>query len=209
MKKYIYLAAFLMMMGLGLSICSNDDDNQGIEKPAKMVKMTFTASFATNPATRVTWDGPKPKFTKGDKIGVYSSENTNVQELEVISVDDISGSAVISGFATPASEYHFVFPYKASTTYNTENGEISGFSDFAVVDNEYSTTALHYAKVASGNTSVAFQNLCAIEKLQCSVEEEIHENYIEASILNPVICTKGVGSPKVIEIEAICYLYDD
>lgn len=209
MKKYIFMAATLMMMGIGMSSCSNENDAiDNIEQNTKK-QLTFTVSFTNDAATRAVWEtSKKPKFVVGDKIGVYSANNLTAVEFTVTEVD-ASGNATISGTANVASEYHLVFPFKAGTTYNTSTGDISGFDDFGVTSNNdrnslgtYPTKALHYAKATGGATSVTFQNLCAILKVS-------YPNFgtMDAFIVdtvngkNPVIHTTGEGSPKVTATE--------
>lgn len=204
MKKYIYIAAALMMMGMGMSSCSNDNDAiDNIEQNTKK-QLTFTVSFTDDAQTRAVWETTKkPKFEVGDKIGLYSANDLTAVEFEVAAVD-ASGNATISGTANTASEYHLVFPYKANSTYNTENGQISGFDNFTQEwpDNgvtKYPATALHYAKATGSAASVVFQNLCAILKVKKNGEMMTIR---QACYKNPIIYTTGDGSPKVTATSA-------
>ena len=128
MKKYIFMAAALMMMGMGMSSCSNDDVINEVEQAPKKVQLTLAASFDMGGETRADWDGLKPKFVSGDKVGVYSDATSDVTALDV--TIDGDGNATISGLVDPATEYHLVFPYQAGTTYNSGTKKITGFADF-------------------------------------------------------------------------------
>ena len=200
------MAAALMMMGMGMSSCSNDDVINEVEQTPKKVQLTLTASFDMGGETRAVWDtdGTTPKFSVGDKVGVYSDNQSTAQYLTVQSVD--ASGATLTGEVTEATEYHLVFPYKESTSYNKSASPktITGFADFALQQNAYPSTALHYAKLSSLSTKASFKPLCAI--LKCSrttdFEDMLKSAYIRsAQILSPVINITNDGAAVVATIK--------
>lgn len=164
------MAAALMMMGMGMSSCSNDDVINEVEQAPKKVQLTLTASFDMGGETRAVWDGLKPKFEVGDQVGVYSDNQSTAQCLTVQSVD--ASGATLTGEVTEATEYHLVFPYKEGTIYNKSASPktITNFDNFAKQKYyssgtpTYPSTALHYVKVTSLSTTASFKPLCAILK---------------------------------------------
>jgi len=225
MKKYIYVAAAMMMMGIGVSSCSNENDAiDSVEQNTKK-QMTFTVSFATDADSRAVWNNRTPKFEVNDQIGLYSVSNTTAVPFEVTAVD-AAGNATITGTANMASEYHLVFPYKSNTTYSSETDQITGFDDFNYTSgsqNIYPTKALHYAKATDGATSVTFKNLCAILYVggpNANIEPDYGDCFYIKTVnrKNPVIHTTGEGCPKVtatadvendvqLDGETKCYYY--
>ena len=199
------MAAVLIMIGMDVSSCSNENDIKDVETSSKKIQLTLTASFEAvdGGSSRAVWDtSVKPKFQVGDKIGVYSTNQTTAEPITVTAVDN-TGNATLNGTVTAASEYHLVFPYKAGTTYDTSTGDISGFDDFNVTTSTndgsfgtYPTTALHYAKTTSGN-SIFFYNLCAILKV-CNPNTDYYNNNDDflitfAYVGNPIIHTTGTA----------------
>lgn len=200
MKKYIFMAAALMMMGMGMSSCSNDDEITEVEQAPKKVQLTLTASFDMGGETRAVWDNLTPKFQNNDKVGVYS-DNSGTVEYLTASVDG-DGNATLTGEVTAATEYHLVFPYKEGTTYNKSASPktITGFADFALQENAYPSTALHYAKLTNLSTTASFKPLCAILKCSCPTEEDFENKraYIRlAQITSPVINITNDGAEVV------------
>lgn len=198
MKKYIFLAAALMMMGMGMSSCSNDDVINEVEQAPKMVQLTLTASFDMGGETRAVWDadGVTPKFASGDKVGVYSDANPNVTQLTV-AFDN--GKAIITGMVEAATTYHLVFPYKSGTTYNSGTKKITGFDKFGYGQwGAYPPTALHYAMTTGSETEVTFKPLCAILKGATGVSNNADKIYIKsAKSKTPVITVDGTGGASV------------
>lgn len=207
MKKYIFMAAALMMMGMGMSSCSNNDEITEVEQAPKKVQLTLTASFDMGGESRAVWDGLKPKFVTGDKVGVYSDNHDTAEPLDV--TVDGDGNATLTGSVTAATEYHLVFPYKEGTTYNKSASPktITGFDNFAIqkyINDPYAaptypSTALHYVKVTSLSTTASFKPLCAILKCSCPDEDpEDKQAYIRlALITSPVINITNDGAEVV------------
>lgn len=198
------MAAALMMMGMGMSSCSNDDVINEVEQAPKKVQLTLTASFDMGGETRAVWDGLKPKFQVGDKVGVYSDNQSTAQYLTVQSVD--ASGATLTGEVTEATEYHLVFPYKENTTYNKSASpkKITGFADFALQQNAYPSTALHYAKLTSLSNKASFKPLCAILKCSVELEEMDKMAYIRsAQILSPVINITNDGAEVGADIKDV------
>lgn len=202
MKKYIFMAAALMMMGMGMSSCSNNDEITEVEQAPKKVQLTLTASFDMDGETRAVWgtDGLTPKFERYDQVGVYSDNSASVEHLMVTTVDG-AGNATLTGSVTAATEYHLVFPYQAGTTYDSSSKKITGFANFQKETYQsgytrYPSTALHYFKVTSSTTTASFKPLCAILKI--SGENNPAPVYIaSANITNPVIKIEGYGHATV------------
>lgn len=204
MKKYIFMAAALMMMGMGMSSCSNDDVINEVEQAPKKVQLTLAASFDMGGETRADWDGLKPKFVTGDKVGVYSDATSDVTALDV--TIDGDGNATISGLVDPATEYHLVFPYQAGTTYNSGTKQITGFADFTKQiyygysweTNTYPSTALHYVKVTGSATEATFKPLCAILRTaydEAKGRRDQVEVYVRvANVTSPVINITNEGA---------------
>lgn len=176
MKKYIFMAAALMMMGMGMSSCSNNDEITEVEQAPKKVQLTLTASFDMGGESRAVWDGLKPKFSFGEKVGVYSDNSASVEQLVVTTVDG-AGNATLTGSVTAATEYHLVFPYKAGTTYNSGTKQITGFAEFTkqTLYGIYPSTALHYVKVTGSATEATFKPLCAILRTAYDEAKEMME----------------------------------
>lgn len=198
MKKYIFMAAALMMMGMGMSSCSNEDVINEVEQAPKKVQLTFIATFDMGGETRAAWkaDGITPEFSTGDKVGVYSDANPDVVALDV--TVDGAGNATISGLVEPATEYHLVFPYRAGSTYNSGTKTISGFAMFDSMNwGNYPPTALHYAMASSSDASVSFMPLCAILKGE-QVSDFSKRTYVSSAKLSaPVITVDGTGGATV------------
>lgn len=197
MKKYIFMAAALMMMGMGMSSCSNEDVITEVEQAPEKVQLTLTASFDMGGETRAAWDGVTPKFETGDQVGVYSDNSASVEPLDV--TVDGDGIATLTGSVTPATTYHLVFPYRAGSTYNSGTKKISGFADLYFKGFDYyPETALHYAMTNVIEGNVTFQPLCAIFKGATKVVDDANKIYIKSAKLNaPVITVDGTGSATV------------
>ena len=195
MKKYIFMAAALMMMGMGMSSCSNEDVITEVEQAPEKVQLTLTASFDMGGETRAAWDGDgkTPKFETGDKVGVYSDNSATVEQLDVTVDGDI---ATLTGSVTPATTYHLVFPYKAGSTYDSGTKKISGFDNLYYGQwGEYPKTALHYAMTNDTEANITFQPLCAIFKGATAATAAEDKIYIKSAKLNaPVITVDGTGS---------------
>lgn len=192
------MAAALMMMGMGMSSCSNEDVINEVEQAPKKVQLTLTASFDMGGETRATWDaeGITPKFATGDQVGVYSDNSASVEPLDV--TVDGDGIATLTGSVTPATTYHLVFPYRAGSTYNSGTKTISGFARFAATNwGNYPTTALHYAMASSSDASVSFIPLCAILKGEQISEASKKTSVSSAKLSSPVITVNGTGDATV------------
>lgn len=190
------MAAALMMMGMGMSSCSNNDEITEVEQAPEKVQLTLTASFDMGGETRAVWDadGVTPKFASNDKVGVYSDANPSVTPLEVV-FDN--GKAIITGMVVPSATYHLVFPYKYNTTYDSGTKKISGFDTFRSNSDMYPKYALHYAMTNGSETEVTFKPLCAILKGAGNVEST-NQIGIKSSISsNPKITVDGEGGATV------------
>lgn len=198
MKKYIFMAAALMMMGMGMSSCSNEDEITEVEKAPKKVQLTLTASFDMGGETRAAWDtdGITPKFENGDQVGVYS-DNSDSGEYLTASVDG-NGIATLTGTVTEASTYHLVYPYKSGSIYNSVTKEITGFANLSYKQWGGYPNALHYAMTDDTEANVTFIPLCAILKGLGTASTDADKIYIKsARTKSPVITVNGDGSATV------------
>ena len=166
-KKYMFMAVAGM---LALSSCSSDDnDVQDVQNAPR--QMTFTAGYNDDGTTRATLDGSTKKvsFDAGDKIGIISTNNPNVQ----FTTSAGGASATFTGTATDDAKFYAVYPYTEGLTlvgnvikviliptnqwnsnWESDEVEYSGWDPKAPV--AYATTT---------GSSLQFHNLCAILKL--------------------------------------------
>lgn len=172
MKKYIFLAAALTVMGCGMTSCSNEADavEQNVQTP-KVTKLVFTV--AKDAQTRASWDGYTPVFDDGDEVSLFSENNNNVKLTA-----HVDGSTVTlegEGTAGDANLY-FVYPYCSTAT--MADGKITSTDDESVYNyllsgygpmsreigvNKYPANALCLAKsVDGGETALSFKGLMAI-----------------------------------------------
>lgn len=172
MKKYIFLAAALIVMGCGMTSCSNEADTveQNVQEP-KVTKLVF--NVANDAQTRALWDGYTPVFEDGEYVSLFSENNNNVQLTA-----HVDGSTVTlegEGTAGDANLY-FVYPYCSTAT--MADGKITSTDDESVYNyllsgygpmsreigvNKYPANALCLAKsVDGGETALSFKGLMAI-----------------------------------------------
>ena len=169
MKKYIFMAVAGM---LALSSCSNDDNDQTTQNAPR--QMTFTAGFGDGAATRATLDGSTKKvtFDAGDKISIFSANNSNVQFTTTAG----GASATFSGTATAGDPtYYAVYPYKDSYTFSA--GVVSG----VVIPHDQTAAAYSVcgwdpnaaiAYATNTGSSLPFHNACALLKVTNNTGED-------------------------------------
>lgn len=179
MKKYLFLAAALTVMGCGMTSCSKDAENviEQNEQAQKVTKLVFTV--AQEAQTRAEWGGTNgrtPMFENNDKVSLFSAHNDNVELTAHVS----GGTVTLEGEGTSGdTELYFVYPYcatakmtdgKITSTDNAAPYYINGESGDAVTIgtigvNKYPANALSLAKSNDGGASaIRFKGLMAILK---------------------------------------------
>lgn len=175
MKKYIFLAAALTVMGCGMTSCSNNAEDviEQNEQAPKVTKLVFTV--AKDAQTRASWDGYTPVFDNGDEVSLFSENNNNVKLTA--HVDGSTVTLVGEGNSGDANLY-FVYPYDANATMSA--GKITstdtdspynyllngyGIMSREIGANKYPANALSLAKSTDGGaTALSFKGLMAILK---------------------------------------------
>ena len=153
---------------LALSSCTNDDNEQTPQNAPR--QMTFTAGFGDGATTRATLNGSTKAvtFDAGDKIGIFSTHNNNVQFTTTAGTT--AGSASFSGTATAGdATYYAIYPYDAGHYYDSTDG--IGNVDIPSNQNDAATSTCGWdpaAPIAYANTTDAtltFYNACALLKV--------------------------------------------
>ena len=178
MKKYLFLAAALTVMGCGMTSCSNDAEDiiEQNEQAPKVTKLVFTV--ANDAETRATWGGTNgrtPMFEEGETVSLFSDNNDNVKLTA-----HVSGYVVtLEGEGVADDNLYFVYPYyeyaqmndgKISTDHYWNPYYINGDSECIVENstigvNKYPANALSLAKSTDGGkTYITFKGLMAILK---------------------------------------------
>lgn len=185
MKKYLFLAAALTVMGCGMTSCSNDAEDviEQNEQTPKVTKLVFTVS--QDAETRALWSGNTPVFDDGDEVSLFSTNNDNVKLTASVS----GGTVTLTGEGTADTELYFVYPYAddvhmdmgtkkiTSTTAPAYNiGKVSFYYACSTIgENKYPENALSFAKSTDGGSSaLSFKGLMAIIKYTTSTETDRH-----------------------------------
>lgn len=175
MKKYLFLAAALTVMGCGMTSCSNNAEDviEQNEPAPKVTKLVFTV--AKDAQTRASWDGYTPVFDDGDEVSLFSENNNNVKLTA--HVDGSTVTLVGEGNSGDANLY-FVYPYCSTAT--MADGKITSSVDAApyyydededevpfgtIGVGKYPANALSLAKSTdAGESPITFKGLMAILK---------------------------------------------
>ena len=184
MKKYLFLAAALTVMGCGMTSCSSDAEDviEQNEQAPKLTKLVFTV--AQDAETRVKWDGPNgrtPMFENNDEVSLFSANNDNVK----LTAHVADGVVTLEGVGAADEELYFVYPWNegvhmdmgtkkiTSTTapaYNinktaNEWPNYGKFLSSVYGINKYPANALSLAKSTDGGrVALTFKGLMAIIK---------------------------------------------
>lgn len=184
MKKYLFLATALTVMGCGMTSCSSDAEDviEQNEQAPKLTKLVFTV--AQDAETRVKWDGPNgrtPMFENNDEVSLFSANNDNVK----LTAHVADGVVTLEGVGAADEELYFVYPWNegvhmdmvtkkiTSTTapaYNinktaNEWPYYGQFLSSVYGINKYPANALSLAKSTDGGrVAITFKGLMAIIK---------------------------------------------
>ncbi len=177
MKKYLFLAAALTVMGCGMSSCSNNAEDviEQNEQAPEVTKLVFTV--AQGAETRATWGGTNgrtPMFEEGEKVSLFSEYNDNVELTAHVS----GGTVTLEGTGVADTDLYFVHPYCA--TAHMADGKITSTEDAepyyieydiyklnlsTIGVDTYPANALSLAKSTDGGASaISFKGLMAILK---------------------------------------------
>ena len=179
MKKYLFLAAALTVMGCGMTSCSNNAEDviEQNEPAPKVTKLVFTV--AKDAQTRASWDGYTPVFDDCDEVSLFSENNNNVKLTA-----HVDGSTVtLEGEGNSGdTDLFFVYPYDANATmsagmitssgdaapapyyYDGDDSEVD-FGTIGIGVGKYPANALSLAKSDDGGISpITFKGLMAILK---------------------------------------------
>lgn len=159
MKKFFYIAAAILTLGLNSCSSENEVVDEAVETtPAS--KLIFKANIGND--TRATIEGTKVSFEVGDRVGLFSKDNNNVI-LTVTSVSE--GTAILEGEGVVNSTMYAVYPYNAEASQS--GNYVYGYSlskSKSLTAGAYPSDAVSLATCTDGET-LNFQNLCAIFKL--------------------------------------------
>lgn len=190
MKKYLFLATALTVMGCGMTSCSSDAEDviEQNEQAPKLTKLVFTV--AQDAETRVKWDGPNgrtPMFENNDEVSLFSANNDNVK----LTAHVADGVVTLEGEGAADEELYFVYPWNegvhmdmvtkkiTSTTapaYNlnvrSESPYLGKFFSDVYGINKYPANALSLAKSTDGGrVALTFKGLMAIIKFTPTYED--------------------------------------
>ena len=190
MKKYLFLAAALTVMGCGMTSCSDDVEDviEQNEQAPKLTKLVFTV--AQDAETRASWGGTNgrtPMFDAGDKVSLFSENNDNVE----LTVKVDGGIVTLEGEGTADTELYFVYPYNddvhmdmgtkkitsaTASAYNIDKVSFY-YACSTIGENKYPENALSFAKSTDGGSSaLSFKGLMAIIKYTTLTD---HDNHFE------------------------------
>lgn len=190
MKKYLFLATALTVMGCGMTSCSSDAEDviEQNEQAPKLTKLVFTV--AQDAETRVKWDGPSgrtPMFENNDEVSLFSANNDNVK----LTAHVADGVVTLEGEGAADEELYFVYPWNdnvhmdmgtkkitssTAPAYNlnviNESPYLRKFASDVFGINKYPANALSLAKSTDGGrVALTFKGLMAIIKFTPTYEE--------------------------------------
>lgn len=189
MKKYLFLATALTVMGCGMTSCSSDAEDviEQNEQAPKLTKLVFTV--AQDAETRASWNGYTPVFDDGDEVSLFSENNNNVK----LTAHVADGVVTLEGVGAADEELYFVYPWNegvhmdmvtkkitstSAPAYNinkTGNSEWPYYGKFlcnVYGINKYPANALSLAKSTDGGrVALTFKGLMAIIKFTPTDED--------------------------------------
>lgn len=195
MKHFPILA---LILSLGLAACNNDTVDDILEpvvvpeaETDVLQQITFTAMVEQDSSTRAMIDGPKIKWSEGDKIAVY--DGSRIRQFELVSGAGTT-SAKFEGFAYAADSYVAVYPYSEDIKVDSK-GLVTGLSIPRIQtprkDGTDPSLLIMTSVSEDGSKAFAFKNAVSFVKLtpMFDCDKIVFETELASGICGDVILT--------------------